>query len=71
MRNVTCYILFLCLMLFLAPLKAQTLRGRVADAQTGEPLPFATLRLGATGQGTVTEMNGSFSITGSGGAVIY
>ncbi len=41
---------------------AQTIRGRVFDAQTREGLPFATVRFGNTGQGVVAGLDGSFDI---------
>lgn len=40
----------------------QIISGMVTDAETGEPLPFATIKLGNTPEGTVTGLNGKFSI---------
>ncbi len=39
-----------------------TLRGRVVDAETGEPLPQANLRVADTYQGTITNLNGRYAL---------
>ncbi len=41
---------------------AKTLRGRVVDAETGEPLPQATLRIADTYQGTITNDDGRYTL---------
>jgi hypothetical protein len=40
----------------------QHISGVVTDAENKEPLPFATVKLGNTAEGTVTDLNGKFSI---------
>ena len=42
---------------------AQTLRGTVADAISGETLVGATVRIVETNEGTVTDIDGNYSIT--------
>lgn len=58
-------VLATCLLLLLpgACLCAQTVSGRVTDAADGTPLPFATIKLGNTGQGVVTGLDGRYSFT--------
>ncbi|WP_128547603.1 carboxypeptidase-like regulatory domain-containing protein [Larkinella soli] len=41
-----------------------TLTGRVTDAATGKPLPFASVYLNSTTQGTTTNEQGRFRLTG-------
>lgn len=58
----------LCLFLLLISagwLTAQTppLTGRVLDAQTGEPLPYAHVIIKGSEKGTITNLNGYFQIT--------
>lgn len=40
-----------------------TLRGRVTDAQTGEPLIAATIRVAGTARGTITNARGDYVLT--------
>lgn len=40
------------------------LRGHVYDAQTGSPIPFATVQLTGSGLGTTTDESGFFSFSG-------
>lgn len=47
-------------MVCLAQKSAQTLRGVILDAQTREPLPYATIFLPKTGNGTTSDMEGNF-----------
>jgi len=42
--------------------QATTITGRVIDDVTNEPLPFVTVRLRGTTTGTVTSLDGDFSI---------
>lgn len=58
-RNVRKYLFFLCLLLQIAA-QAQPYKGRVVDSLSGEGLPFATIKLGDTRQGLVTDLNGFF-----------
>ena len=41
---------------------AQTLRGRVVDAQTGKPLPQANLRIADAYEGTITNVDGRYTL---------
>lgn len=43
---------------------AQTITGRVLDAKTSEPLPFANVFINNTTIGAVTDANGYFSLSG-------
>ncbi|MFB6280341.1 MAG: DUF5686 family protein [Salinibacter sp.] len=40
----------------------KTLRGKVVDAETGDPLPQANLRIADTYQGTITNVNGRYTL---------
>ena len=54
----------LLLLVCLPPVVAQnlTLQGRIRDAETGEPLPFASIYV-AAGRGTLTNAEGDFSLS--------
>jgi len=41
---------------------SKTLRGRVVDAETGQPLPQANLRVADTYQGTITNVDGQYTL---------
>lgn len=43
--------------------------GKITDAQTGERLPGATVRIVGTSQGTVTDLNGEYSLRATEGSV--
>ena len=47
-----------------------TVRGTIVDASDGSPLPGATVLVKGTTNGTVTDMNGKFSIQVKGNAVL-
>ncbi len=49
----------LCMICF-AQKNTQILRGIILDAQTGEPLPYATIFIPKTGNGTTSDMEGNF-----------
>lgn len=55
-------IIFLLLLAFPVVLHAQTIRGTVVDAESGTPLPSATIQLEGTYGGTITNREGEFSI---------
>ncbi len=40
----------------------KTLRGRVVDAETGQPLPQANLRIAGTYEGTITNVEGRYTL---------
>ncbi len=42
-----------------------TLRGKVVDSKTGEPLPFVNIVYNERGQGITTELNGTFYLSSS------
>jgi len=42
--------------------EARTIKGIVSDAESGEPLPFATIGIIREGRGTVTNNNGEFGL---------
>ncbi len=56
---------FLFLWLSAGSIQAQTdlLRGRVTDAHSGEPLPFATVQIPGSAGGTFTDTTGHFTLT--------
>lgn len=41
-----------------------TIRGRVFDAVSNEPLPFVNVVVAGTNSGTITDLDGNFQITG-------
>lgn len=47
---------------FALPAHAQTISGRVLDERTGEPLPFVNIVYNANQEGTVTNIDGYFTI---------
>jgi hypothetical protein len=47
---------------FAVGIKAQTYKGNVKDAQTGEPLPMVNVCVKGTTMGTITNMDGNFSL---------
>jgi TonB-dependent receptor len=72
MKNFT--LLGLCLILFSTGLLAQGNRqrvtGRVTDGKTGESLPGASIMIEGTVTGTVTGLDGDYSILVSGGETV-
>jgi TonB-linked SusC/RagA family outer membrane protein len=55
-------IIMLLLIISVEALAQQTITGRVTDANTRETLPSATVRILGTTTGTVTDMDGNYSI---------
>lgn len=45
-------------------LLAQTITGKVIDGQTGEPLPFTNVFVSNTTLGSITDINGNYTISG-------
>jgi len=69
--NQKIFILVLCALLSSNAVFGQrTVSGTVTDYTTGETLPFATVRIQGTTQGTATSVDGTFSITIPAGAVV-
>lgn len=62
------FILLLLLAAF--QLHAQTITGSVSDAATGGKIPGASVSVASTGNGTVTDSTGSFTLEGSGILVV-
>ncbi|MCU0366139.1 MAG: TonB-dependent receptor [Bacteroidales bacterium] len=62
------YILFLALIISVADLSAQSeggvIRGKVVDATTNEPVPFASVVIWNTTIGAMTDFDGNFLFTG-------
>ncbi len=56
-------LLILILPLFL-PAQEATLKGRVEDATSNEPLPFVNVVVSGTNIGTITDIDGNFTLTG-------
>ncbi|MBV6647241.1 MAG: TonB-dependent receptor [Cyclobacteriaceae bacterium] len=47
-----------------------TIRGKVIDKDTGEPLPGATVKIKGTTQGTITDISGNFYLSATSGETI-
>jgi len=62
--NMAPKIVSICLFFLISPVVGygQFLQGTVSDAETGEPLPYATILLEGTYHGTITNPEGEFSI---------
>ena len=54
---------FLLLLLSSLSFGQFTLRGKVVDSKTGEPLPFVNIVYNDRGQGITTELNGTFYLS--------
>lgn len=67
-RTFTRLIGMVCLLLFVTSAFAQniTVKGKVTDAKTGETLPGVSVTLKGTTTGTVTDVNGQFSVSAPG-----
>lgn len=61
-------IIYTILLIFILPLclfaQNASLRGRVVDAVSNEPLPFVNVIVSGTAIGTITDMDGNFVLTG-------
>ena len=64
----TSYIIILLLILMAGNLSGQsgggTIRGKVVDATTNEPIPFASVVIWNTTTGAMTDFDGNFMFTG-------
>jgi hypothetical protein len=58
------FILFMLLFSFYAEAQRGTIRGRVFDEQTNEPIPFASVIITETTIGATSDLDGNFLITG-------
>jgi outer membrane receptor for ferrienterochelin and colicin len=63
MKIVTTILIIIILPLSIFAQKA-TLKGRVVDAASNEPLPFVNVLVSGTTNGTATDLDGNFSFTG-------
>lgn len=55
--------IFLTLVVFLALGQNRTIRGKVTDGETGEGLPGVTIQERGTTNGTITDVNGDFTLS--------
>lgn len=62
MKNVLLSIIY-CLIVFPSVGQTYTIRGRVVDSTTKDPIPFTTVFINQTTNGAISEPDGSFSIT--------
>lgn len=58
-RHLLLSILFLC---FSVGLKAQNIKGTVTDSITGEPIPYLAVYYDGLGKGTITDIDGQYTI---------
>ena len=63
MKNLLVLLLMLCLHLAVFAQNTGTVSGKVTDKQTGEPLVGATVTVRGSSASTVTDNNGSFTLT--------
>ncbi len=56
------FLLWLCAGIVLAQTPGSTLTGRVLDAKTGEPLPFASVYINNTARGTTADSSGNYRL---------
>lgn len=66
MRNHLKYFLLCAVLLFIGSASAfaqATLKGKIVDAETSEPLIGATISVSGASQGTVTDIDGSFEFS--------
>ena len=62
LMNLQRILFVVCYWLLSISLQAQTISGKVIDAKTLEPLPFANVFINNTTIGTTSEMNGEFKL---------
>jgi len=68
-RNMKKYAMLFCLLFISSAMFAQ-ITGKVVDADNGEPLIGASVVIAGTSTGTVTDLDGSFSINAKAGDVL-
>lgn len=59
-KSITIFILCLCSLVAFS--QEQVLKGKITDGVSGEPLTGATVLVGDTNTGTITDINGEFSL---------
>ena len=57
-------VLFIACIQFMQAQKSYSIKGIVKEAASGEPVPYATVVIWNTTQGTATDSVGNFEITG-------
>ena len=68
-RTMKKYAVLFCLLFISSAMFAQ-ITGKVVDADNGEPLIGASVVIAGTSTGTVTDLDGSFSINAKSGDVL-
>lgn len=58
--HITKYLLLIAWLIFGSAGYAQQLTGKVVDAETGSPIPYARIYVLGTGEGRITDENGEF-----------
>lgn len=67
-KHISSLVFLLALLAGFDTYAQQSLSGLVIDAVTKQVLPFATIKLGSTGKGTVSDLDGKFDIKNASGA---
>lgn len=72
-NTITSTLLAFILMIFCYSMEAQTVSGRVTSSESNEPLVGASIRIQNTNQGTVTDADGTYVLSGvqPGDSLIY
>lgn len=68
MRKI--FMLFVMVLVTTVVMAQGVIKGRVTDAKTGQPVAFVTVTLKGQTQGTYTDENGFFTLSGAPGAII-
>lgn len=64
MKSIKLFLASLCVVLgFSAYAQNITVSGMISDASNGEPIPFASLQVKGTTQGTSADANGHYTIS--------
>jgi hypothetical protein len=63
MKNLKTFTTYLLCMMATCALQSQTITGKIVDEATNEPLIGVSIHLKGTSEGTITDMDGNYSIT--------
>jgi hypothetical protein len=63
MKNLKTFTTYLLCMIATCALQSQTITGKIVDEATNEPLIGVSIHLKGTSEGTITDMDGNYSIT--------
>src|SRR5687768_6119148 len=63
MRNISTFLLTVIILMAAVTATAQTVKGRVVDAENNSPLNNASVKVVGSGLGTTTDADGRFTIT--------